>query len=142
MLFASIAVLAGGAAADELVPPSSLERNRPADFVYRLDKALSGRGSLDIEWSDVVGRVVERRRIPLDLTDETEVVFSLDMRRAVTAGNQISAHLKITSGGRNVGYSDRENAVFASFIVPPPTIRGPITKSSCGRDRRKRATLP
>jgi hypothetical protein len=111
--------LAGGAAADELVPPSSLERNRPADFVYPLDKALSGRGSLDIEWSDVVGRVVERRRIPLDLTDETAVVFSLDIRRAVTAGNQIRAHLKITSGGRNVGHSDRENAAFASFIVPP-----------------------
>jgi hypothetical protein len=119
MLFASIAVLADGAVADELVPPSPLERNRPADFVYRLDKALSASGSLDIEWSDVVGRVVERRRTPLDLTDETEVVFSLDMRRAVTAGNQISARLKITSGDRKVRHGDRKNAVSVSFIVPP-----------------------
>ncbi|MBV8934728.1 MAG: hypothetical protein JO095_02835, partial [Alphaproteobacteria bacterium] len=95
MLCSAIAVLAHTAAADELAVPSSLARDQPADFVYRFDEALSGRGSLRIEWSDVVGRVVERRRVPLNLTDSREVVFPLDMRRAVTAGNRVIAHLSV-----------------------------------------------
>ena len=73
VLFSALAVLLGGAAAaDELVVPKSLERDQPADFAYRFDKALNGRRYLDIEWSDAVGRVVERRRIPFDLTDGLE----------------------------------------------------------------------
>ena len=71
VLLSALAVLAGGtAAADELISPTSLERNQPADFAYRFDKGLTGRGSLDIEWTDVVGRLVERRRIPVDLINE------------------------------------------------------------------------
>lgn len=68
VLLSALAVLVGGAAAaDEFVLPKSLERNRPAEFAYRFDTALTGSGSLDIEWRDFVGRMVERRRI--DVTD-------------------------------------------------------------------------
>ena len=120
MLGSALAVLLGGtAAADELAAPNSLERDQPADFAYRFDRALSGRGSLDIEWSDVVGRVVERRRIPFELSDGFEVVFSLDMRRAVTAGNKIIAHLSFDGVDQNGGIGHRENEASASFIVPP-----------------------
>src|SRR5690349_4148482 len=99
--------------------PKSVERDQPADFAYRFDGALSERGSLDIEWSDVVGRVVERRRIPFDLRDGIEVVFSLDLRRAVTAGNEITAHLSFDGIDRSGGTGHRDNEVSASFIVPP-----------------------
>lgn len=119
MLFFAFAILTGAAAAEELAVPSSLERNQPADFVYRFDNALSGRGSLSIEWSDVVGRVIERRRISLNLIDSREAVFSLDMRRAVTAGNQVIAHLSVDGMDRNSVNLRRESAVSASFIVPP-----------------------
>ena len=118
-LFSAILFLANGAAADELVTPSALERNRPADFVYRLDNAFRGRGSLDIEWSDVVGRVVERRQIPFHLNDGIEVGFSLDMRRAVTAENRIIAHLSSDASDEDRGNSRPGNEVSASFIVPP-----------------------
>ncbi len=79
VLLSAFAVLVGGAAAaDEIVLPKSPERNQPAEFAYRFDRALTGSGSLDVEWRDFVGRMVERRRIPLNLADVAEVVFSLD----------------------------------------------------------------
>src|SRR5437588_9122099 len=119
LLLATLAVWVGGAAAaDELVLPNSMERNQPADFAYRFDKGLTGRGSLDIEWSDVVGRLVERRRIPVDLPEAPEVVFSLDLRRAATMGNQLVAHLSLDDVEQNGGNRHFENEVSTSFIVP------------------------
>ena len=70
VLLSALAVLVGGAAAaDELVLRKSLERNRPAEFefAYRFGAALTGSVSLNIEWRDFVGRMVERSRI--DFTD-------------------------------------------------------------------------
>jgi hypothetical protein len=119
MLFWAFAVLTGAAAADELAVPSSLEQNQSADFVYRFDKARSGRGSLYVEWSDVVGRLVERRQIPLNVTDSREVVFSLDMRRAVTAGNQVVARLSVDGMDQNGADIRHESEISAPFIVPP-----------------------
>ena len=120
VLFTALAVLVGGAAAaDELVLPKSMDRNQPADFAYRFDADLTGRGSLDIEWSDVVGRLVERRRIPVDLTEVPGVVFSLDLRRAVTMGNQLVAHLSFDGVEQNGGNRHLENEVSTSFIVSP-----------------------
>src|SRR5438874_860413 len=118
LLLATLAVWVGGAAADELVLPNSMERNQPADFAYRFDKGLTGRGSLDIEWSDVVGRLVERRRIPVDLAEAPEVVFPLDLRRAATMGNQLVAHLSLDGVEQNGGNRHFENEVSTSFIVP------------------------
>ena len=67
------------AAADELVLPQAVERKQSVEFVYRFDKAVTGHGFLDVEWTDVDSRVVERRRIPLNLVDTAEVRFPLDM---------------------------------------------------------------
>ena len=120
VLLSALAVLVGGAAAaDEIVLPKSLERNQPAEFAYRFDTALTGSGSLDIEWRDFVGRMVERRRIPLNLAVVAEVVFSLDLRRAVTAGNQLVAHLSLEGVEQTGGNRHRENELSTSFIVPP-----------------------
>src|SRR5207237_5546140 len=94
------------------------ERNQPADFAYRFDKGLTGRGSLNIEWSDVVGRLVERRRIPVDLAEAPEVVFPLDLRRAATMGNQLVAHLSLDGVEQNGGNRHFEHEVSTSFLVP------------------------
>jgi Beta-galactosidase len=119
VLLSALAVLAGGtAAADELVSPKSMERNQTADFAYRFDKGLTGRGSLDIEWTDVVGRLVERRRIPVDLAEAPEAVFALDLRKAATMGNQLVAHLTLDGVEQNGGNRYLENEVSTSFIVP------------------------
>jgi hypothetical protein len=110
----------GVAAADELVLPQALERGQSAEVAYRFGTPSTGHGFLDIEWSDVERRVVERRRIPLDLTDAPEVTFTLDIRRAVTIKNQLVAHLsldRLDQGGNDIR---RENDEAKSFIVPPP----------------------
>ena len=106
--------------ADELVLPQALERGRSAEVVYRFDTPSTGHGFLDIEWSDVDRRMVERRRIPLDLSDASEIIFTLDIRRAVTIKNQLVAHLsfdRLDQGGNDI---HRENDESKSFIVPPP----------------------
>src|SRR5712692_2949708 len=51
------------ASADEIILPSRpLARNETIEVVYRLQKPMTGKGVLDIEWTDSYGRIVERRR--------------------------------------------------------------------------------
>ncbi len=108
------------AAADELVLPQALERGQSTEIAYRFGTPSTGHGFLDIEWSDVDRRVVERRRIPLDLTDAPEVTFTLDIRRAVTIKNELVAHLSLDRLDRSDNDIHRENDEAKSFIVPPP----------------------
>jgi hypothetical protein len=107
------------ASADQLVLPPAVERNQSIEVFYRFETPLTGQGFLDIEWSDVHGRVVERRRIPLDLTDAAVVTFALDTRRAVAMKNQLMAHLSFDATDKRGGKSRRENDETRSFIVSP-----------------------
>ncbi len=111
---------AGAAAADELVLPRTVERGSQVTAAYRFDKPATGRGHLDVEWTDVDGREVERRRIPLDLAGASQVAFGLDMRRAVTVKNELAAQLSldgVDNGGASV---HRRDAQATSFIASPP----------------------
>ena len=65
----------GDAAADELVPPDAVERTQPIEVAYRFEHPATGHGFLDIEWSVVDGRVIERHRIPLDLEGASDLVW-------------------------------------------------------------------
>ena len=47
------------------------------------------------------------------------MVFSLDIRRSVAAGNQLVAHLSFDSVDQNGGNRHLENEASTSFIVPP-----------------------
>jgi Beta-galactosidase len=109
----------GPAAADELVLPNVLERNQSAEIVYRLDGPATGHGFLDIEWSDVDGRLVERRRIPFDLAGADELVFQLDLSRAVTMKNRLAAHLSFDGVDQSGKTAHRENDEATSFIASP-----------------------
>jgi len=57
--------------------------------------------------------------MPLNLTDASEVVFSLDIRRAVAAGNELVAHLSFDGVDQIGNTSHRENKISAQFIAPP-----------------------
>ena len=81
LLLAAGIPVGGATAADQLVLPEVVTRTRPLEAAYRFDKSANGRGFLDIEWSDVDGRAVERRRIPLDLAGSSELALPLDIRR-------------------------------------------------------------
>jgi hypothetical protein len=71
-------------AVDELLLPPAVDQNQSIVIVDGLEHPATGQGFLDVEWSDVDGRVIERRRIPLDLTKASQVAFSLDTGRALT----------------------------------------------------------
>ena len=118
-LFLALGNPAGDAAADELALPKAVERTQPIEVAYRFEHPATGHGFLDIEWSDVDGRLVERRRIPLDIADAAEVAFPLDTRRAVTMKNRLTAHLSIDAVDQLGNKFHRENDEAGSFVASP-----------------------
>ncbi len=115
--------IAGPALADALVLPKPVERDSQITAAYRFDKPVTGHGFLDIEWTDVAGREVERRHIPLDLAGASQVAFPLDLRRAATIQNKLTAALSLDGvdpGGTPVHRRDRQ---VVSFIASPPDQR-------------------
>jgi Beta-galactosidase len=119
LILASGNLLSGAASADQLVLAQAVERNQSIEVFYRFETPVTGQGFLDIEWSDVDGRIVERRRILLDLTDAAAVAFPLDTRRAVTMKNQLAAHLSFDALAKRGGKFHRESDETRSFIVSP-----------------------
>ena len=98
------------AAADTLVPPAGaiqgarnqlaagggVARAPPASALWRLDAPVTATGTLSVEWTDALGRIVERHRIPLDLRGAREVAIPLDLRRAIAMDNRLSATLELS----------------------------------------------
>jgi hypothetical protein len=112
-------LLSGAAAADQLILPDAIDPTQSLEAAYHFEKPATGQGLLGIEWSDADGRIVERRRIPLDLSNATEVVFPLDARRSTTMKNQLIAHLSFDGADQGGGKSHRESDESRSFIVSP-----------------------
>ncbi|MCU1274713.1 MAG: hypothetical protein JWO48_2144, partial [Bryobacterales bacterium] len=83
-------VLAAAAAAGSIVLPSNaLERDAVVEAIYRTNGLATGKGQLAITWTDVHGRVVDDRKMPLELTDEDQIGFPLDLRRAAAMKNTL-----------------------------------------------------
>src|SRR5690349_21072396 len=87
----------GRAVADQLVLPQAVERNQRIEVAYRFEEPVTGSGFLEVDWNDVEGRLVERRRIPFELADAPQVGFSLDTHRAVTMKNLLTVDLFLDS---------------------------------------------
>ncbi len=105
--------------ADELVLPQAVERNQSIEVVYRLEHPTTGHGFLDVEWSDVDRRVIERRRVPVDLSNASQLAFPLDTGRALTMKNQLAAHLSFDGVEQRGSMSHLGNGASRSFIVSP-----------------------
>ncbi len=122
LAFAMLAALYTGiATAGELVLPSAaVERNAMVQVVYRMPSTVTGKGSLRIHWSDSLGRVVEDRTQAIDLLDELEVRFPLDLRRAVAMKNELRVHLSIDGKNRKGETDRREEDAQVHFVARPP----------------------
>ncbi|MBL8704649.1 MAG: beta-galactosidase [Rhodospirillales bacterium] len=101
------------------VPAPGLARDRPASFTYHLDQPQTGTGMLAIEWSDVHGRVVERRRQPVTLTGGASIEFTLDLRRAAAMKNTVSAELTLDAIRVSGAAARHAGAAKADFIATP-----------------------
>jgi hypothetical protein len=114
--------LAGTSAwsADLLLPVPPLERTGPVAIVYRTNQLATGKGELSVHWTDANGRLVEDRKIPVELLDEYEIGFTLDLRRAVAMHNELTAHLHFEGVNKKGEPDRREEDAKAEFIASPP----------------------
>ncbi|MFB3922033.1 MAG: beta-galactosidase [Terriglobia bacterium] len=106
--------------ADIVLPSSALERDGPALFTYRTNGLATGKGELSLKWTDSYGRVVDERKIPVQLNDESEFRFTLDLRRAVAMQNELTAHFTFEGTNRKGARDHREEDARISFIARPP----------------------
>ena len=117
--------LASGA---ELIFPGShsgvatiaLERDKPFTLIFKTGLQATGKGQLLVRWTDIYGRVVVDQKLPVELTDENEIRFPLDLRRALAMQNELHVHFSF-SGFDKKGRKDvREEDADAAFVARPP----------------------
>jgi hypothetical protein len=103
--------------ADAIVLPAHrLTRTDAVVALYRLDKPHTGGGTLTFEWTDGLGRLVERRALPFALAGNTEIRFSLDLSRAVATTNYVQAHVAFDGNG---GAAEPAYDTHLTFTVAP-----------------------
>ena len=115
-------LLASGAvasAAEIVLPSADLERHQVAMALYRTSGLATGKGTLAVRWTDVLGRVVEDRSLPVELTDESEIRFPLDLGRAAAMKNDITAYFVFDGVNRKGEPDRRDEQAQASFIARP-----------------------
>ena len=107
-------------AAEIVLPSPALEREGPVLVIYRTNGLATGKGELSIKWTDSYGRVVDDRKIPVQLTDESEIRFTIDLRRAVAMRNELSANFTFEGINRKGAKDHREEDAKVTFIARPP----------------------
>lgn len=103
-----------------VLPSSALERDGLVPAYYHTNSRATGQGTLSIRWTDVYGRVVEDHKFPFDLIDETDVGFTLDLRRAVVMKNELHAHFSLEGLDQKGNRDHREEDAHISFVARPP----------------------
>ena len=106
--------------AELILPSAALERNGPVRAIFRSAPLVTGRGELSIEWTDSYGRVIDRRTIPVELNDETDIGFDLDLRRAEAMQNVLKGHLVLDGRDKNGKADRRDQEAQLTFIAKPP----------------------
>ena len=99
-------------AADTLQLPVPADQGTQARAVLRLDPPISGAATIELEWTDALGRIAERRRNAVLLAETGELSIPLDLRRAAALSNTLSVTLN------QPGAAPRQAS--ASFVVRPP----------------------
>jgi hypothetical protein len=107
-------------AAEIVLSAADLERDQVVMALYRTSDLASGKGTLALRWTDVLGRVVEDWTLPVELTDENEIRFPLDVRRAVAMKNTLAAHFVFDGVNRKGASDHRDEQAQVSFIARPP----------------------
>jgi len=106
--------------AELVLPSNALERDGSVHVMFRTSGLATGRGTLSIDWTDSYGRLVDQRTIPVQLSDESQIGFDIDLRRAVSMQNELHAHF--TFEGKDMkGRPDRRaEDTRLAFIAKPP----------------------
>jgi hypothetical protein len=103
-----------------ILPSHALERDAVVNAVYRTNRLATGKGELTLNWTDAHGRLVDDRKIPVELIDEDQIGFSLDLRRASAIKNTLHAHFAFEGRNRKGEPDKREEDAEITFIARPP----------------------
>ena len=114
-LGAAVAAFGG----DILLPAPALERDAPVQAIYRTNQLATGKGELEIRWTDVHGRVVEQRTAEVELTDENEIPFPLDLRRARGMKNEVRVRFRFEGVNRRGQPDRRDEEARKEFLARP-----------------------
>ena len=114
--FITIALASG---AEILLPSNALEREGTIAAVYRTNQLATGKGELSIKWTDTYGRLIENRKVPVQLDDENEITFPLSMRRAVAMKNELRVHFTFDGVNRKGAPDHRDEDANVTFIAKP-----------------------
>ncbi|HEY1948696.1 MAG TPA: hypothetical protein VGG97_16930, partial [Bryobacteraceae bacterium] len=107
-------------AAQLILPSAVLERDQPVTVIYKTGLQATGKGQLQINWTDAYGRTVDNRILPVELTDENEFRFQLDLRRAIAMRNEVRVHFSFDGLNKKGGKDHREEDAQEAFIASPP----------------------
>ena len=119
-LLLATALTAVGTAGEILLPSQALERDSVTEVTYRTNGLATGKGELAINWTDVHGRWVDDRKIPVELTDEDHIGFRLDLRRAAAMKNTLQVHFSFEGRNKKGEPDKREEDATATFVARPP----------------------
>jgi hypothetical protein len=109
-----------GFAAELILPSAALERDAPVHAIFRMPPLATGSGHLSVEWTDVYGRLVDRRNISVELNDETDIGFDLDLRRAEAMQNELRVHLVFDGKNKKGAADHRDQEARLVFVAKPP----------------------
>lgn len=102
-----------------ILPAPVLDRDSIVTVIYRLPNAATGRGEISLRWTDSLDRVVEESTRPVVLTDEAEIRFPLDLRRAVAMRNNLAVHLSLDGKDLAGKAAPRQEDATISFVAKP-----------------------
>jgi hypothetical protein len=108
------------AAAEIVLPASALERDSTITALFRTNRQATGKAVLAIRWTDALDRVVEDRKLPVELADENEIRFPLNLRRAAAMANELQVHFTFDGFDKKGAPDHREEDARASFVARPP----------------------
>lgn len=105
-----------------ILPYAVLERRGVVPIRFVMEHGYTGSGQLTVRWSDSLGRVVEEDTRPIELHDEIEFSFPLDLSRAIAMKNELQVRLsfeEVTAKGPH--HVDQEAS---SDFIAKPDVKG------------------
>ena len=100
------------------LPSPVLERRGLVPIGFKMEHGYTGTGQLRVRWTDSLGRVVEDDAHPIDLRDEIEFFFPLDLSRAIAMKNSLHVSLSLDAVTAT-GKAHVEQEASADFVAKP-----------------------
>src|SRR4051794_39800787 len=103
--------------ADTLIVPNSTRGTARIHAFYRFDHPVTGIAKVDVEWTDALGRIVDRRQLQFMLSHAQQFRFALNPGRAAAVKNKLAVRVALHRRSQGRSVSKQEHAATTSFYV-------------------------